>query len=110
MEINPISTNYTSFCFSSQELDMIRSLKADPCWEDDPDCAPERLVNESLPYVVSQGADEHLFNICYLNADRAIIKAAFTLEQGKGQWFFRNGFETRSSDFKDVIDYIMQPH
>jgi hypothetical protein len=110
MKINPIANGYIHFCPSPKDLEMIKALKADPNWENNADCASERLINENLSYVVSQGTDVHLFDICYLNEDGSITRATFTLEQTSGQWHFKNGFDFRSSDFKDIIDYMMQPH
>jgi hypothetical protein len=110
MEIKSISTICNRSYYSTEEVEMINILKADPSWAATAERACEKLLQENLTYTLSQDPNGQKFIVHYLKADRSMDQATFVLEKASGKWFFRNGCDCRSSNYKDVINYILQPH
>lgn len=112
MSVTPISTVSTGTCFSfsAEQAEMVKKLKKDPYWLDVVENPEERLRNREQPYVLSQGHSPHVFVLYYLKDPGIVEKTEFSLEQSSGAWFYKNATDHSSSDFREIIHYIMQPH
>ncbi|MGH2613276.1 MAG: hypothetical protein ACRDFB_09570, partial [Rhabdochlamydiaceae bacterium] len=91
-------------------MNMINALKANSYWENDKECIAHRLSDEKLPYLLSQGQTEYTFIIYYLTPAQSMGKAEFKLDPSLKEWHVRNGSDRRSSDYTDIINYILQSH
>lgn len=113
MSIQGISNTDQNSNSYFRKRDLIKSLQDNPHWRN-------KITNEDIhnltlsqpysDYIVCQGDTAHQFFIYYLTLEFLIKKEEFSLDSESQLWRFRNGYDNRMHDIKELLDYILRPH